>query len=248
MSLNPTPAPAALRRRIFIGDIQGCREELERLLEALKYDSARDALEPVGDFVNRGPDSVGTLRLLRSLGAGGVLGNHDLHLLAAARGERKQRAGDTLEGVLEAEDREELLTWLRGRPLIKTWPGLILVHAGLSPAWTDPLAELASLDPEARHPNIDIATRIRWCDEVGNVPNPEADPPSVPGFRPWHEHLEGRFKETIVFGHWARPGLVNRPGFRGLDTGCVWGGRLTAWIAEDDTFASVPAARPYSPL
>ena len=237
-----------MTRRIFIGDIQGCREELERLLAALRFDPARDALEPVGDFVNRGPDSLGTLRLLKSLGAGGVLGNHDLHLLAARRGERQMKPADTLTQVLEAHDCEELLAWLRERPFIKTWPGIILVHAGLSPAWTNPVKELSGLNPEVRHPNIDVATRLRWCDEKGRMPKPETDPPLSPGYRPWHEHLQGRFTETIVFGHWARPGLVKRPGFRGLDSGCVWGGRLTAWVAEDDTFTSVAAARQYSPF
>ena len=233
-------------RQIFVGDIQGCREELERLLEVLKFDPSRDALEPVGDFVNRGPDSLGTLRLLKSLGAGGVLGNHDLHLLAARRGERTLKPTDTLTQVLEAPDCSELLAWLREKPFIKAWPGLLLVHAGLSPAWKDPVAELSGLDPAVRHPNIDIVTRIRWCNEKGEMPVPEADPPRVPGYRPWHEILAGRFEETIVFGHWARPGLVKRPGFRGLDSGCVWGGRLTAWISGDDSFVSVPAARPYS--
>ena len=237
-----------MTRRIFIGDIQGCRDELERLLAVLRFDPAQDILEPVGDFVNRGPDSLGTLRLLKSLGAGGVLGNHDLHLLAARRGERQMKPADTLTPVLEAPDCDELLAWLRARPFIKAFPGLFLVHAGLSPSWKDPVAALSGLDPEKPHPNIDVATRVRWCDAQGRMPKPETDPPQAPGFRPWHEHVEGRFKETIVFGHWARPGLVKRPGLRGLDTGCVWGGRLTAWIAEDDTFASVPAARQYSPF
>lgn len=108
------------------------------------------------------------------------------------------------------------------------------------------MAELAGLDPDVRHQNVDIATRVRWCDEKGRMPVPEADPPTEPGYRRWYELLEGRFEETIVFGHWARPGLVKRPGFRGLDSGCVWGGHLTAWIAEDDTFVSVPAVRQYS--
>ncbi len=233
-------------RQIFVGDIQGCREELERLLEALKFDPSRDTLEPVGDFVNRGPDSLGTLRLLKSLNAGGVLGNHDLHLLAARRGERTLKPTDTLTQVLEAADCDKLLSWLREKPFIKTWPGILLIHAGLSPAWKDPVAELSGLDPEVRHPNIDVATRIRWCNEKGEMPVPETDPPRVSGYRPWHDILAGRFEETIVFGHWARPGLVKRPGFRGLDSGCVWGGRLTAWIAQDDTFVSVPAARQYS--
>lgn len=235
-----------MTRRIFIGDIQGCRDELERLLARLRFDTAQDTLEPVGDFVNRGPDSLGTLRLLKSLGAGGVLGNHDLHLLAARRGARTLKASDTLQPVLDAPDCDELLTWLRARPFIRTWPGLILVHAGLSPAWTDPVAELSGLDPNVSHPSIDIATRVRWCDEKGNMPVPEADPPAQPGFMRWYELLEDRFKETIIFGHWAQHGLVKRPGFRGLDSGCVWGGRLTAWIAEEDTFVSVPAVRQYS--
>lgn len=236
-------------RRIFIGDIQGCRDELERLLSVLRFDPDRDTLEPVGDLVNRGPDSLGTLRLLKSLDAGGVLGNHDLHLLATRRGARTPKPGDTLAPLLAAPDCEDLLAWLRAKPFIKAWPGIFLVHAGLSPAWSDPVAELTGLNPEVRHPNIDVATRVRWCDEQGRMPQPETDPPKAPGFRPWHEHMEGRFKETtIVFGHWARPGLVKRPGLRGLDTGCVWGGRLTAWIPEDDSFVSVPASRQYSPF
>ena len=107
-----------MTRRIFIGDIQGCRDELERLLAVLRFDPAKDILEPVGDLVNRGPDSLGTLRLLKSLGAGGVLGNHDLHLLAARRGERQMKPADTLTPVLEAPDCDELLAWLRARPFI----------------------------------------------------------------------------------------------------------------------------------
>src|SRR5690349_20017112 len=93
-----------MARRIFVGDIQGCREELEELLELVRFDPATDALEPVGDLVNRGPDSSGTLRLLRKLGARGVLGNHDLHLLRAARGERPVKPADTFGDVLGAED------------------------------------------------------------------------------------------------------------------------------------------------
>jgi bis(5'-nucleosyl)-tetraphosphatase (symmetrical) len=234
-------------RRIFIGDIQGCLEELERLLALLNFDPAGDSLEPVGDLVNRGPDSLGVLRLLKSMNAGGVLGNHDLHLLATSRGARKQRRGDTLSAILEAPDREDLLVWLRAKPFVKTWPGLILVHAGLHPAWTDPLAAFEHLEPETSHPNIEFATRVRWCTPEGVRPDPDDDPPKAPGYRPWHEQGPGR-DETIVFGHWARPGLVKRNGLRGLDTGCVWGGRLTAWIAEEDSFVSVPATRAYSPF
>lgn len=219
---------------------------MERLLSRLKFDPSQDTLDPVGDFVNRGPDSLGTLRLLKSLGAGGVLGNHDLHLLAARRGDRAVKPSDTLKQVLKAPDCDELLAWLRAKPFIKTWPDVILVHAGLSPAWINPAAALAGLDPEVAHPRIDIATRLRWCDKRGEPPRSDDDPPDEPGFRPWFEQIEGRFTETIVFGHWARLGLVKRQGFRGLDSGCVWGGRLTAWIAEEDAIVSVAAAEAYA--
>jgi bis(5'-nucleosyl)-tetraphosphatase (symmetrical) len=235
------------RRRIFIGDVQGCREELERLLDALGFDPAGDELHPVGDLVNRGPDSLGTLRLLRQLDAGGVLGNHDLHLLRVANGTRRAGARDTLDEVLAAEDRRELLDWLAARPFARGWPDLVCVHAALHPRWSDPVAELAGLDPLETDPRSDFATRARYCDSQGT--RPESDwPPPAPPFGPWYRFWQGRADgtRTVVFGHWARNGLVNEARVRGLDTGCVWGKQLTAWIAEEDRLVHVPAARVYS--
>jgi len=236
------------KRRIFIGDIQGCREELERILEALVFDPASDELHPVGDLVNRGPDSLGVLRLLRSLDAGGVLGNHDLHLLNSARGTRELRARDTIQDVLGADDREELVAWVAARPLLRSWPDLLCVHAGLSPAWKDPVAELAEVDALGEDPKVAFATRARYCDPSGQRPAADWPEPDAP-FRPWFELWSEREHEarTVVFGHWARMGLVRQPRVRGLDTGCVWGKRLTAWIAEEDRLVHVPAARAYSP-
>ena len=228
-------------RDIYIGDIQGCRAELERLLAKVRFDPASDRLEPVGDFVNRGPDSLGTLRLLRSLNAGGVLGNHDVHLLRVAAGRRGLRSEDTLDELLAAPDRDELLGWLRGRPFCKELPGVLLVHAGLHPQWEDPVRELQGLDPLERKASARFATSVRCCAEDGALADEEA-----PGFPPWFEHWRGRDRRTIVFGHWARRGLVAQPGFRGLDTGCVWGGRLTAWIAGEDRLLHVPAERVYA--
>lgn len=237
----------AMPRRIFVGDIQGCREELEALLEAVRFAPGDDVLEPVGDLVNRGPDSLGTLRLLKRLGAGGVLGNHDLHLLRVARGLRKLRESDTLGEVLEATDREELLVWLAARPFVKSWADVILVHGALHPAWRDPLVELAGLDPLRPDPRSDFATRARWCAPDGTRPERD-EPPPKPPFAPWFEHwlATKRDPRTIVFGHWAMLGLVVRPGLRGLDTGCVWGKSLTAWIAEEDRLVQVPARRQYA--
>jgi len=236
------------QRRIFIGDIQGCREELERILEAVAFDPANDELHPVGDLVNRGPDSLGVLRLLRSLDAGGVLGNHDLHLLNSARGTRELRARDTIQDVLAADDREELVAWLRARPLLRAWPDLLCVHAGLSPAWQDPPAELAHVDPLSDDPRIAFVTRVRYCDTDGQRPRKDWPEPDAP-YRPWFQFWSKREDETrtVVFGHWSRMDLVQAERVRGLDTGCVWGKRLTAWIAEEDRLVHVPAARVYSP-
>jgi bis(5'-nucleosyl)-tetraphosphatase (symmetrical) len=236
-------------RRIFVGDVQGCREELERLLELLGYDPAADALHPVGDLVNRGPDSLGTLRLLRRLGARTVLGNHDLHLLQVQSGQRATRAGDTLDELLAAPDLEELCDWLAAQPFLRVFPDLYQVHAGLHPAWRDPAAALGGIDP--RHPNAvaAFAVRVRHCSPRGVRPADDDEARRMhPAFRPWFEFYDaaGHGGRSVVFGHWAMLGLVLRPHLRGLDTGCVWGGKLSAWIAEEDRIVSVPAARAYA--
>ncbi|MFO1320995.1 MAG: symmetrical bis(5'-nucleosyl)-tetraphosphatase [Burkholderiales bacterium] len=129
-----------------IGDIQGCGDPLKRLLDRVRFDPATDRLWFVGDLVNRGPDSLGVLRLIRALGdrAVVVLGNHDLHLLVAASGHERIRRGDTFQDVLAAPDREELLDWLRRRPLFHVEGGYAMVHAGLLPQWSiDTAARLA---------------------------------------------------------------------------------------------------------
>jgi bis(5'-nucleosyl)-tetraphosphatase (symmetrical) len=123
-----------------IGDVQGCYDELQALLDVLKFDFRQDTLWLTGDLVNRGPRSLEVLRFIKSLGecAVTVLGNHDLHLLAVAYGHEPQKKGDTLEPILEAPDREELLDWLRSRPLIHhdEIRNLSLVHAGVAPQWS----------------------------------------------------------------------------------------------------------------
>jgi bis(5'-nucleosyl)-tetraphosphatase (symmetrical) len=133
-----------------IGDIQGCERTLQRLLAHLRLDESADELWLVGDLVNRGPRSLAVLRWARAqadrMGArfACVLGNHELHLLAHAAGLEKPRKGDTLDEVLAAPDRDELLDWLRHRPLLHRRGPHVLVHAGLHPQWSIPRAvELA---------------------------------------------------------------------------------------------------------
>lgn len=121
-----------------IGDVQGCYGELRQLLGAAGFDRARDRLWFVGDLVNRGPESLAVLRFVRDLGSAAitVLGNHDLHLLTYAAGLAKPRSDDTLDEVLAAPDRDELMQWLRGLPMIHVEGEHVLVHAGLLPQWS----------------------------------------------------------------------------------------------------------------
>ncbi len=120
-----------------IGDLQGCYDELQRLLDKIAFDPDQDRLWLVGDLVNRGPKSLETLRWVKNLGSAAVtvLGNHDLHLLAAAHGVRQLRPKDSLNPILTAPDRDELIAWLRTRPLLHLEPPFCLVHAGIYPAW-----------------------------------------------------------------------------------------------------------------
>ena len=122
-----------------IGDIQGCFCSLTALLERVSFDPSKDRLWLVGDLVNRGPDSLETLRFVRDLGPAAitVLGNHDLYLLMVAYGTARSRGkDDTIQAILDAPDREVLLAWLRTRPLMHVENGFAMVHAGLLPGWT----------------------------------------------------------------------------------------------------------------
>ena len=200
-------------RRIFVGDIQGCRLQLEQLLAAVDFQVGRDRLIPVGDLVNKGPDSAGVLDLAIELRAEPVLGNHDLYWLAKDRAEPHH-----------AE-------WLRDQPIVRVFDDLIAVHAGLHPSWNE--AKLGNLS-EAE---VNFAVNVRYCDAQGNQPAKDWPPPGPP-YRPWDDFYRG--SKRVIFGHWARRRLVQRPQCLGLDTGCVYGGELTAWIAEEDRFVQVP--------
>ena len=128
-----------------IGDVQGCFDELQALLELIRFDPAEDRLWFAGDLVNRGPKSLQTLRFIRGLGhsAVSVLGNHDLHLIAMSLGHKLSDDDHTLDAILAAPDREELIQWLRQQPLLHhdETLGFTMIHAGLPPQWDLPLAQ-----------------------------------------------------------------------------------------------------------
>jgi len=203
-------------RRIFVGDIQGCRESLEQLLAAVGFRPGADRLLPVGDMVNKGPDSDGTLDLLMELGAEPVLGNHDLSWLERGRCAARHES------------------WLQSQPIVRVLDDVIAVHAGLHPRWNED--QLAELEPDEAH----YAVNVRYCDADGQRPAADWPPPGPP-FRPWDDLYTG--DKRVVFGHWARRGLVVRPQAVGLDTGAVYGGKLSAWIAEEDRIVQVEGVR-----
>ncbi|MCM2313162.1 MAG: symmetrical bis(5'-nucleosyl)-tetraphosphatase [Steroidobacteraceae bacterium] len=250
-----------------VGDVQGCCDELEALLGRLSFDPSRDRLWFVGDLVNRGPRSLDVLRLVSQLGdaAHVVLGNHDLHLLALARGAAHLRPADhTLVPILEAADREPLLDWLQARAVLHHDATLdvTMIHAGLPPQWDIALARRCAGELEAAlrsehsgrlfaamYGNLpdrwsddldgvdrlrfitNALTRLRVCDATGRMLLKLKGPPGrMPAEAiPWFDAPGRRSAGArIVCGHWSALGYHHAGGVLALDTGCVWGGSLTA--------------------
>lgn len=252
-----------------IGDVQGGYSHLRHLLDACAFEPSRDRLWLVGDLVNRGTESAAVLRYVKSLGnrAVVVLGNHDLHLLAVASGTRKPRGSDTLGDVLDAPDRDELILWLRRRPLVHAEGHYLMVHAGLLPEWSADQAVALAHEVEAvlrgrnwrdffeimygNQPDrwdesltgadrlrliVNALTRLRIATPEGRMAlgytgNLEHVPE---GFLPWFDMPDRQTEgNTVICGHWAALGLRLRDNLIAVDTGCLWGGRLTAVRLED---------------
>jgi len=248
----------------MVGDIQGCDAALGRLLAEIDFSASRDTLYVLGDMVNRGPDSLGTLRRLMAMGhsAQCVLGNHDLHLLAVAHGVRPAGKRDTLAQVLSAHDAPALLGWLRQQQLAMSDHGILMVHAGVLPSWSaeQTLALAAEVSAVLRSPEcgeflhtmygntpdhwrddlqgterlrvvVNALTRLRFCSAQGvmEFDSKEGAGAAPAGFMPWFD-VPGRrtAQNTVAFGHWSTLGWLGRADVIGLDTGCVWGGCLTA--------------------
>lgn len=252
-----------------IGDIQGCAARLDALLALIDAECPDAHLIFVGDLVNRGPDSLRTLRTLRALGSRVrvVLGNHDLHLLAIAHGIRQPNRSDTITAILDAPDRAALLDWIRQQPLALLEEQTLFVHAGVLPQWHgQQVVDLAhEVEQQLRSDNwvdflrtmygneparwdddlqgaarlrciVNALTRLRYCTPDGEMEFATKESPDVPpaGYVPWFA-VPGRKTAnlTVVFGHWSTLGLTMQPNVIGLDTGCVWGGKLTAVRLSD---------------
>ena len=260
-----------------VGDIQGCLKPLQCLLDQVAFDPRTDRLWLAGDMVNRGPDSLATLRFLYGLGDAvtAVLGNHDLHLLAIAHGYQSLRKNDTVQDILQAPDRSLLLDWLLHRPLFHHDKnlGYSLVHAGLHPHWsvekTQSLAQEVESVLQGKHANNYFAnmygdqpdhwsealtgyerlrvitnylTRVRFITASGalDLKNKLEPENAAFGTIPWFSHPQRKTRnDKVIFGHWAAlQGRVDEANLFALDTGCVWGGKLTLLRLEDKTFFS----------
>ena len=249
-----------------IGDIQGCYDELMRLLELIDFDEKRDKLWFAGDLVNRGPKSLETLRFVHGLGDAAimVLGNHDLHLLAAANGNIKRFKEPSLKSILKAKGSDGLIAWLQSRPLLHRDKklGYTLVHAGLPPQWNLKQARSCAKEVEkvlagkeakdyfngmyGNEPDIwdeslegmqryrfitNCFTRLRYCDIQGRLALKEKGEPGTQPekYLPWFQVPKRRTSDDhIIFGHWSTLGYKHARNAWAIDSGCLWGGRLTA--------------------
>ena len=271
-----------------IGDLQGCYGPTQRLLDKIRFDPAQDRLWFCGDLVNRGGESLETLRLVHSLREHStvVLGNHDLSLLAISErtADEQRRVNTDLQRILFADDRDALIGWLRERPLVHSdrTLGWMMIHAGLAPKWSTVHAEKHAREVERRlqgdgrrkllrnmygdYPAwspalrgvereraiINIFTRLRYCSPRGRIAFNEKGAPGtqVAGLYPWYE-VPGRTERDlkIVCGHWSTLGLFIGHGVHAIDTGAVWGGKLTALRldSEDLCLVQVPGREVATP-
>lgn len=265
-----------------IGDLQGCYSPLARLLDYLDFSPATDQLWFVGDLVNRGPQSLEVLRFVKGLGSAAVsvLGNHDLHLLMQAAGFGKANKEDTLNPILTAPDRDELLTWLRSLPLFHVAGEMAMVHAGLLPAWdirqaqalsdeasaalSSPdyrefLANMWGSEPDGWRDDltgwdrlrvvVNAMTRMRFVTADGRMEfralgakgPPERGPANCV---PWFSAPDRKSADhTLVCGHWSALGFRQSDRLLALDSGCLWGGNLTAVRLEDRRVFQMPCGQ-----
>jgi bis(5'-nucleosyl)-tetraphosphatase (symmetrical) len=246
-----------------VGDIQGCAPSLKALVKKIP---AQSKMIFLGDLVNRGPDSLGALRYLKQLQEDKriecILGNHDLHLLAVDAGIRKTKGLDTVQPILDAPDRADLIHWLRHRPMALSNGKVLTVHAGVLPQWDlqqtidcaqevekvlrkksykDFLANMYGNTPNKWSNSLkgyerlrvitNALTRIRFCTPTGAMEfeSKEGFEDGPKGYIPWFKTPKRKTQDALIyFGHWSTLGLLQHGNVIGLDTGCVWGGKLTA--------------------
>jgi len=212
-------------KTLIVGDVHGCREELEQLIEEAGLDPKRDQLIFVGDLVAKGPDSKGVLKLAQKWKAKCVKGNHDQHVLKFRRGKAKEMRPHHL-AVAKTLDEDDW-RYLEAMPLWLRLPGMLVVHAGVLPG-----VKPEDMEPAALMNMRSITADGRWSSDFDGLP--------------WASLWSG--PERIIFGHDAVRGLQQYPQALGLDTGCVYGFRMTALMLPANVLMSVAAHKPWCPL
>lgn len=267
----------------LVGDIQGCYVELCQLMNKVRFNLHQDQIWFTGDLVARGPDSLSTLRLIKSLGTSAkvVLGNHDLHLLAVYAGIKKAKANDKLGDLLGAVDVDDLMNWLAKQPLLLQLPNeqAFISHAGFPPQWqlNEAISQSefvqqrlasknrqywleqmygntpnkwrdANTDVEKFRYSVNALTRMRFCFSDGSLEFAEKLAPKdlsaelKANLTPWFDVNPQLDNIKWVFGHWASlEGKATHNNAYALDTGCVWGGKLTMLRWHDKQLFSVDA-------
>lgn len=210
-------------RKILIGDVHGCFEELILLLEKIKF-TEEDELIFLGDIINKGPYSLKVLEFVKDNGHPCILGNHEMGFLRAIDDDKYMKGGFLKIREELGSRLDEYVQWMRELPLYIEDEDYIAIHGGLEPG--------VSLGQQSAA----IATRIRTWDGSGQDMNNSSNPA-------WYELYKG--KKLVVFGHWAARGLIVRDNAIGLDTGCVWGRELSALILPERKVVSVPAQKIY---
>jgi len=232
-----------------IGDLQGCGGALQRLLDEIAFDPAKDKLWFAGDLINRGPSSLLALQRVKNLGnaAVTVIGNHDLHLLMVMAGFRDTARKDTLDDILESPQRDEYFHWLRHQPLLHrdATLGVTLTHAGIYPLWDIRKAILLAAELEAvlRGPDhLDFLHALpgkcaaKWCDSLDGIERLRF---ITAAFTRMRYCKKVAVDDHLYFGHWASHGESPVDTVVPLDFGCVWGGALVAIAVESGERFSV---------
>jgi len=210
-------------RKIFFGDIHGCFDELLLLLEKLSYNEKQDILYFVGDMINKGPKSKEVLDFIISHNCISILGNHEYYFLKSLKEGNTEKFNDLILN-LGTNLTSKYLPYLKSLKLFYNHDQFLMVHAGIIPN-----VALKEISPN-------ILTTIRTWDGVGN----DLNNPKNPG---WDEFYKD--KKLIIHGHWAARGFYQKENIIGLDSGCVWGNFLTAYVLETNETFQVKALDKY---
>lgn len=207
-----------MKRSLFIGDVHGCYSEFAQIIDDFGFVKENDTIYQTGDVINKGPDTLKCVELVKKLGIKCVLGNHEARLLQTLNTPKIKWTEKERTRIKLIQNVDFVYSVISEWPLWIDTPDILLVHAGIEPF----KKKLEEMDPD-----VLLSVRL-WNNQ------------------PWYEQVH--WSKMIVFGHWAKKGFLKLPNIIGLDSGCVYGKTLTAWCPEEDRFYTVQAKKVYSAI